>query len=162
VYVPVLDRLYWGEKGKGAYLIETASKLDSDSLRNGGISISGSIIDNESIRIVASRSHLNDETQAYINILEDNFKQTELVSSGSSLKLCQVAEGTADVYPRFAPTMEWDTAAADAVCRAAGCYVVDTKTGNSLVYNKNDLHNPWFLVGKDKVFKEILSLGQDE
>ena len=69
-----------------------------------------------------------------------------LISSGSSLKICLVAEGTADVYPRFAPTMEWDTAAGHAIARAAGCevYHIDGKT--PLKYNKEDLHNPWFIV----------------
>ena len=59
--------------------------------------------------------------------------------------MCMVAEGSADVYPRFAPTMEWDTAAGDAICRAAGRKVVDAKTGEPLTYNKPDLHNPWFI-----------------
>ena len=68
------------------------------------------------------------------------------MSSGSSIKICLVAEGVADAYPRYAPTMEWDTAAGDAVARAAGKTVTSAETGKPLVYNKPDLHNPWFLV----------------
>jgi 3'(2'), 5'-bisphosphate nucleotidase len=70
----------------------------------------------------------------------------EVISRGSSLKMCLVAEGTADVYPRFAPTMEWDTAAGDAIVRAVGGEVVDANTELPLTYNKPDLHNPWFIV----------------
>lgn len=80
--------------------------------------------------------------------------EVRLISSGSSLKLCLVAEGTADVYPRFAPTMEWDTAAGDAIARAAGKVVVDAKTGQPLTYNKPDLHNPWFIVTGTNNFQQ--------
>ena len=95
---------------------------------------------------VASRSHLSPETEAFINELRKEHPDLELISSGSSLKICLVAEDKADIYPRHAPTMEWDTAAGDAIARAAGCQVVDAQTGHPLVYNKEDLHNPWFIV----------------
>ena len=72
--------------------------------------------------------------------------QVRTVSSGSSIKICMVAEGTADAYPRYAPTMEWDTAAGDAIARAAGRSVIDSATGLPLLYNKENLLNPWFLV----------------
>ena len=96
--------------------------------------------------IVASRSHLTPETEEYIEQMRREHGEVRLISSGSSLKICLVAEGVADVYPRFAPTMEWDTAAGDAIARAAGKVVVDAKTGQPLTYNKPDLHNPWFIV----------------
>ncbi len=96
--------------------------------------------------IVASRSHLSPETEEYIEKMRQEHGEVRLVSSGSSLKICLVAEGSADVYPRFAPTMEWDTAAGDAIARAAGREVVDARTGKPLTYNKPDLHNPWFIV----------------
>ena len=99
-----------------------------------------------SFTIVASRSHLSPETEEFIEEMRRKHGEIELISSGSSLKICLVAEGSADIYPRFAPTMEWDTAAGDAIARAAGREVVDAKTGNPLVYNKPDLHNPWFIV----------------
>ena len=87
-----------------------------------------------------------EETTAFIEGLRKQGKPVTLISSGSSLKICLVAEGSADIYPRFAPTMEWDTAAGHAIARAAGCdvYHVDQKT--PLRYNKEDLHNPWFVV----------------
>ena len=96
--------------------------------------------------MVASRSHLSAETQAFIDRLEARHGTVETVSAGSSLKLCLVAEGKADIYPRLAPTMEWDTAAGHAIALAAGREVVNAETGLPLVYNKEDLHNPFFIV----------------
>ena len=72
----------------------------------------------------------------------------ELISKGSSLKLCMVARGKANCYPRFAPTMEWDTAAGQAICNAAGISVISQETQKPLLYNKENLLNPWFLVSK--------------
>ncbi len=95
-----------------------------------------------SLRIVASRSHMSEETQDFINKL----KEPTLVSQGSSLKFMLLAEGKADVYPRFAPTMEWDTAAAHAVVKSVGLKVLQHGTETDVVYNKPDLLNPWFLV----------------
>ena len=96
--------------------------------------------------VVASRSHQTEETTAFIDNLRKQGKPVTLISSGSSLKICLVAEGSADIYPRFAPTMEWDTAAGHAIAKSAGCdiYHIDGKT--PLRYNKEDLHNPWFIV----------------
>jgi 3'(2'), 5'-bisphosphate nucleotidase len=82
----------------------------------------------------------------FIEQLEKQGKQVELATSGSSLKLCFVAEGSADIYPRFTPTMEWDTAAANAVVVFAGKQVLQMNTQNSLVYNKENLLNPSFIV----------------
>ena len=100
----------------------------------------------QGIVVVASRSHQTEETTAFIDNLRKQGRPVTLISSGSSLKICLVAEGSADIYPRFAPTMEWDTAAGHAIVKAAGCdvYHIDEKT--PLFYNKKDLHNPWFIV----------------
>ncbi|MCB9054678.1 MAG: hypothetical protein H6549_02355 [Chitinophagales bacterium] len=98
--------------------------------------------------IVASRSHLNPETKEFIDRAEADHKEVKLVSKGSSIKLCLVAEGNANVYPRLAPTMEWDTAAAHAVAKFAGCQVIDYNTKEELRYNKEDLLNPYFLVSR--------------
>lgn len=96
--------------------------------------------------IVASRSHMSEETETYVQEKRKEYPNVNLVSSGSSIKICLVAEGVADAYPRFAPTMEWDTAAGDAIARSANCKVLNAQTGLPLVYNKEDLLNPWFLV----------------
>ena len=95
----------------------------------------------EGLKVVASRSHLNEETQIFLNRLN----APEIVSMGSSLKFMMVAEGKADIYPRFAPTMEWDTAAAHAVISALGGRV-ETPEGVELIYNKHNLLNPYFRV----------------
>ena len=100
--------------------------------------------------IVASRSHTTLETEIFVDEMRRTHDKVTLISSGSSVKICLVAEGSADSYPRYAPTMEWDTAAGDAVARAAGSTVTDTTTGRPLVYNKEDLHNPWFLVQREE------------
>ena len=94
--------------------------------------------------VVASKSHLSEETQAFIDALD--IKNIEQVSKGSSLKLCMVAAGEADIYPRLAPTMEWDTAAADAVVRESGKMTYQFENDEPVVYNKADLLNPWFVV----------------
>jgi 3'(2'), 5'-bisphosphate nucleotidase len=102
----------------------------------------------ELLRVVGSRSHMNQETTEFIDQSKLNFKKIEIISRGSSLKFCLVAEGEADVYPRFAPTMEWDTAAGHAICSAVGIKVISQETQKELVYNKENLLNPYFLVGK--------------
>ena len=101
---------------------------------------------NRPFTVVASRSHMSPETEAYVERARAEHGDVNLISKGSSLKLCMVAEGTADAYPRFAPTMEWDTAAGQAVCEAAGCDVVDQNTGATMRYNREALLNAWFLV----------------
>ncbi|MCI6822504.1 MAG: 3'(2'),5'-bisphosphate nucleotidase CysQ [Bacteroidales bacterium] len=100
--------------------------------------------------VVASRSHLSEETEQFVERMRSEHGNVELRSAGSSLKICLVAEGEADVYPRLAPTMEWDTAAGQAVAEAAGCSVTDAENGQPLRYNKEDLHNPYFIVAPKK------------
>jgi 3'(2'), 5'-bisphosphate nucleotidase len=97
-------------------------------------------------RVVASRSHYNQETRDYVNALDTGGKPISLVNKGSSLKPCMVASGEADIYPRLGPTMEWDTAAAHAVVKASGKNVYRADTGKELSYNKENLLNPYFVV----------------
>jgi 3'(2'), 5'-bisphosphate nucleotidase len=89
---------------------------------------------------------MNIETEQYINKLNDLNPEIEFVSRGSSLKFCTMAEGLADEYPRFGPTMEWDTAAGHAIATFAGCTIVNSLNNETLVYNKPDLLNPFFIV----------------
>ena len=96
--------------------------------------------------IVASRSHMSPETETYVQEMRDLHGEVNLISKGSSLKLCMVAEGTANCYPRFAPTMEWDTAAGQAICEHAGFQVIDWSTKENMLYNREELLNAWFLV----------------
>ena len=139
VYAPAIDVMYYGAKGDGSYKI-----MDG---RNVKISPCPPYTEKNEIRIVGSRSHMSHETMDFIKALELQGKRIEFITSGSSLKLCMVADGTADVYPRFGPTMEWDTGAAHAVALYAGKDVTNAHTKQSLVYNKENLLNPSFIVG---------------
>lgn len=134
VYAPALKEMYWAKIGEGAY--KNAQKLP--------IHFNGKA--DKFLRVVASKSHLNSETKEYIEELSKNIENIECISRGSSLKLCMIAEGSADIYPRLAPTMEWDTAAGDAVVRAAGGTTAKWNSKELLKYNKNTLLNPWFIV----------------
>ena len=145
VYAPVPDILYEGISGYGALRINAAGSAAPKA----AIPLP---VESPHVppRIVASRSHRSPETDLIISAVARRFGTGEIVSSGSSLKLCRIAEGAAELYPRAAPTMEWDTAAADAVCRASGARVVDALTGETLKYGKENLLNPWFLVSRDE------------
>lgn len=89
---------------------------------------------------------MNQETEAFVKNIESERGSVGTISRGSSLKMCMVAEGKADCYPRFAPTMEWDTAAGHAIAKYAGKSVISVETGKELTYNKENLTNPGFIV----------------
>ena len=130
VTAPAAMEAYWGGKGQGAHKRDRIGAVHR-------ISVS----EPKAVkRVVASKNHLNEETRAYIDALGDH----ELVQAGSSLKLCLIAEGRADIYPRLGPTCEWDTAAAHAVLAAAGGRV-ERLDGSPLLYGKEDLLNPHFI-----------------
>ena len=147
VYCPPLKTFYFGSNTNGAFKVtvndNTAvnpEKVIADAAR---LPLKQP---QRKFKVVASRSHMNRETHAYIEKLRHTRGDIELISKGSSLKLCEVAEGSADIYPRFAPTSEWDTAAAHAVVTAAGGRVLNAETGRPLNYNKANILNPWFIV----------------
>jgi 3'(2'), 5'-bisphosphate nucleotidase len=156
VYAPAANVLYLGETSLGGFKLAAERSIlramvsEGDSLleRFVRLAVKLPVAPSEMRRftVVASRSHMNQETESFIEDLRRDHADLELASIGSSLKLCLVAEGSADVYPRFAPTMEWDTAAGQAVAEASGASVVSATDGTPLVYNKPDLHNPWFIV----------------
>jgi 3'(2'), 5'-bisphosphate nucleotidase len=146
IYVPVTRMLYYAAKGIGSYRLEINSFLNFDLPGILSQSVKLPISNAErNFTIVASRSHLSEKTQEFIEGLRLEHKHIEFISSGSSIKLCIIAEGNADVYPRFAPTMEWDTAAGQAICEIAGKQVIDYKTNKPLLYNKRELENNWFI-----------------
>lgn len=134
--IPVTGERYYGFQGNGVMKTDVGGhehqlpKIPEVSLAQSGL------------RVVASRSHLSPETQAFM----DKLSEPEVKSKGSSLKFMLLADGDADVYPRYAPTMEWDTAAAHAIIRELGKEPISTITGKPLTYNKENLLNDWFLV----------------
>lgn len=136
ILVPASNILYYGIVGYGAY----KQIADSEPLAMPLSDV------HEGYVIVASRSHMSPETEAFVQDAKTLHSDVRLISSGSSIKICMVAEGTADAYPRYAPTMEWDTAAGDAIARAAGKRVIDADTNELMRYNRENLRNSWFLV----------------
>ena len=150
VYAPALNELYVGQPGKGSWsVINPQEGITLEEVTTKGTSLPLSRHSERSsvtYRVVASRSHLNDETRTYLDKLQLEKEKMEIVSKGSSLKLCMVASGGADEYPRLGPTMEWDIAAAHAVVKGAGKNVTLWDSGEELAYNRKELLNPWFLV----------------
>ena len=169
VYIPCSDTVYLGIDKKGAFKI-----ADAGSYVNGNGRIKKKISDlirseseilplkrknrQEYLVIVKSRSHSGEETESCINRLLRHFKNSKIIASGSATKLCILAEGSADVYPRLGPTMEWDTAAGHAILRCAGGDLLRTDTWTPLLYNKEDLKNPSFIAvgGSNERMKKTL------
>jgi len=146
IFVPVTGELYFSSKEMGAFKVGVnLESFDVDSLIEKASKIPFER-DDKTFTIVASRSHMSPETETYVQEMRDIHGAVNLISKGSSLKLCMVAEGQADCYPRFAPTMEWDTAAGQAICEHAGFQVIDWSTKENMLYNREELLNAWFLV----------------
>jgi 3'(2'), 5'-bisphosphate nucleotidase len=157
VYAPVLDRLYFAEKGRGAFKwvgvraglahLQAAGAFQLDDL----MAVAQRLPIRQAPRpftIVGSRSHATQALEDHLSQMRSEKKEIEFISAGSSLKFCLVAEGVADQYPRLGPTMEWDTAAGQAVAEAAGARVLQMEDRTPLRYNKASLLNPWFVVEK--------------
>ncbi|HYQ47776.1 MAG TPA: 3'(2'),5'-bisphosphate nucleotidase CysQ [Thermodesulfovibrionales bacterium] len=153
IYIPAQDIFYFGAEGLGSFKLEDGDTLSSGPLEK----ILGpairlpldphSSVASQAVRfaVIASRSHLSPETVLFINDLRAKHGELNFISAGSSLKFCLIAEGIANVYPRFAPTMEWDTAAGQAIVENAGGRVLRADSRQPVTYNKEDLHNPWFV-----------------
>lgn len=153
IYVPVLDIMYFAEKQTGSYICYNFSDNDYNSIED-LIEKSKRLETNklETVKtIVGSRSHMNEATKQYIEQKKKQFLNIEMISRGSSLKLCMVAESKAELYPRFAPTMEWDVAAGHAIVKYAGGLVINAITKKELVYNKENLLNPFFIVASNSL-----------
>jgi 3'(2'), 5'-bisphosphate nucleotidase len=144
MFEPNTNTLYYGEVGVGAFRVKVDENGDFAEAPV-ALPLAKEFEPSEYV-VVVSRSHLSPETEEYIDILREDFEKVTMVQAGSALKIARVAEGLAMEYPRFGPTMEWDTAAGDAIVRAAGGCMVRAEDDLPLVYNKADLHNPWFVV----------------
>ncbi|MDO9254549.1 MAG: 3'(2'),5'-bisphosphate nucleotidase CysQ [Bacteroidales bacterium] len=148
VYAPVPGFIYWGsEFGSFRLNLNQISDIDFEnfpSLETLAEKLP-CISRPEGYLVLGSRSHMNSETESYISNLKIAHPDLSFISRGSSLKFCTLAEGGADVYPRFGPTMEWDTAAGHAVARFAGCSVNQFENGLVVEYNKHSLLNPNFI-----------------
>ncbi|TNF42987.1 MAG: 3'(2'),5'-bisphosphate nucleotidase [Bacteroidetes bacterium] len=141
VYVPVAKELFWGNRF-GSF--KAIAENENVPLQN--IQQLPSVLNKENFVVAGSKSHMNTETEKYILSLDTKGKPIEIKSKGSALKICLVAEGVADIYPRLAPTMEWDTAAGHAIVKFTGKEIFQYENNKPLVYNKENLLNPWFVV----------------
>ena len=147
LYAPVKDQLFFAWQGGGAYR-QNAATSKGGSAYERALSAERLPVPQalDAFTIVASRSHQSPETEAYIARMEQEHGRVSLTSMGSALKICLVAVGAADAYPRYAPTMEWDTAAGHAIANEAGKRLIDITTNEPMRYNKASLVNNWFIV----------------
>ncbi|MEO2182668.1 MAG: 3'(2'),5'-bisphosphate nucleotidase CysQ [bacterium] len=143
VYVPVKDVMYTGDQHEGIATVTREGETGSIQVRK---------LDRASLTVVASRRHGGEALEACLRVLRENFASIDTTNMGSSLKLCLIAEGEADLYPRLAPTSEWDTAAAQAVVEAAGGKVVDVELKELRYNTKDNILNPFFYVIGDTEF----------
>jgi 3'(2'), 5'-bisphosphate nucleotidase len=159
IYIPVKDCLYYAEKALGAFKMNIAARwieahpadappsLDwIQHLSQKASRLPEKRQTGAPFTIVGSRSHATPQLEAFVAEKREELGTIEFVSAGSSLKICLVAEGRADIYPRMGPTMEWDTAAGQAIAEISGARMLSYDTGEPLAYNKQDLLNPWFVV----------------
>ncbi len=138
VLAPALKKMWSAKSGEGCFKI---NELGERIQLKKGVEFSRL----NKVRVIGSRSHMSTETESFIQQLKSEGKEIDFVSAGSSIKFCLLADGSADVYPRYAPTMEWDTAAGQAVLEIAGGVVNEAGTLKHLCYNKENLLNPFFL-----------------
>jgi 3'(2'), 5'-bisphosphate nucleotidase len=153
IFSPVFKDIYFAAKGLGAFkidkkefapLIDVIEEINLEQLLK--IAQKLPIVSNrENYVVVASRSHMSTDTYQHIEALKLTHKHVEIVTTGSSIKMCWVAEGIADEYPRYGPTMEWDTAAGQAILQEANAYLFDMETMLPMKYNREQLLNNWFI-----------------
>ena len=173
IYVPDKDVLYFALNDQGSFKVDSGDsikQLETDLIETLNIQAGGpgnekiaetfdSIIaaaaklpvydlPDRPFTIIGSRSHASPELEAFVEEKRQKHGEVEFISAGSSLKLCLVAGGKADIYPRTGSTMEWDTAAGQAIAENAGCKVLQYETNEPLIYNKENLLNPWFVVSR--------------
>jgi len=138
IYAPALDLLYYAQKDQGAFKQDKNKKPQRLPIYNHP--------NDDTLKVIVSKSHYNQETKYFVDNLKNKYKKTiEFIRIGSSLKLCLIAEGKADIYPRLAPTMEWDIAAGQTIVEESKGRITKYKTKESIKYNKQNLLNPYFI-----------------
>lgn len=148
IYIPISGAYYYAKKHKGAFKVSNAQEFPL----SGGMRIAEDLDElfhnhwnGAALSIIGSRSHMNAETEKFVESLQKNHAITSFITAGSALKFCLLAEGKADIYPRFAPTMEWDTAAGQIIIEEAGKKLYDLNTKEEMRYNRESLVNDWFV-----------------
>jgi len=138
IYAPTLEVLYYAQKDQGAFKQEKNKKPQRLPIYKHH--------NNDILKVIVSKSHYNQKTKEFVGNLKKQYNKTiEFIRIGSSLKFCLIAEGKADIYPRLAPTMEWDIAAGQAVVEETSGEVVKHDSTETLKYNKENIKNPWFV-----------------
>lgn len=163
IVAPALNIVYWGDKD-GAYRSVLPERWQKKSPAEVVTNLSPQKLPcatTECFTVLRSESHLNAETMAYMNKLESAIPSFKKRSMGSSLKMCLVAEGEAQLYPRLGPTMEWDTCAGQAIVEASGGQLLDWNTREPMVYNRRELLNSWFIVAGGDINPEEFWLTED-
>ncbi|HXC03503.1 MAG TPA: 3'(2'),5'-bisphosphate nucleotidase CysQ [Bacteroidia bacterium] len=150
IYQPTTHLLYFAARGTGVYKLsncktEELSPASLEALCSNAEKLPV-VYPSDTLRVLASRSHMNTETRNYIDSLSTAGKPVSLLNAGSSLKFCLIAEGKADLYPRFGPCNEWDTAAGQAIVECSGGQVLDFQSKLPIRYNREDILNKAFLV----------------
>ena len=149
IYIPVQKTLYYASESLGSFKVKNISSSGNFRMNFEDSPDVEKLPDknqNQVYTIVGSKSHMTPETEDFIHAIENKHGEIAVLSRGSSLKICLVAEGKANIYPRFAPTMEWDIAAGHAIAKFAGKNVYTHDTRQELTYNSKSLVNPWFIV----------------
>jgi 3'(2'), 5'-bisphosphate nucleotidase len=154
IYAPFSMDLYFSIPGEGSYKIPEVSY---NSVKNKSLEYLVKLatplplsVKRDKFTVIGSRSHLSIKTRIYFKKLKKQYNDLKIIRIGSSLKLCLVAEGKIDIYPRFSPSMEWDIAAGHAIIEGAGFKICEINNKNPLIYNKRDLRNPPFIAGRSK------------
>ncbi len=147
VYIPVSNMLYWGAHQQGAWVMGPKDKTPKP------LQASSFAWSDENLRVLCSRSHLNEKTETFLKHLN----HPQQLAAGSALKFLRIAEGEADIYPRLAPTMEWDTAAAEIILIESGGTVYRWPELDQMKYNKKDLLNPYFVAFGTSQQNELLN-----
>ena len=155
IYAPYSKNLYFSVPGEGSYKI---SQANYDDIKNKSLKYMKNLatplplsVKKDKFTVIGSRSHMSIKTEIYFKKLIKQHKDLKIIKIGSSLKLCLIAEGKVDIYPRFSPSMEWDIAAGHAIIEGAGFKICEIHNKNPLVYNKKDLRNPPFIAGRSDI-----------
>ncbi|MER2108371.1 MAG: 3'(2'),5'-bisphosphate nucleotidase CysQ [Solibacillus sp.] len=149
IYIPAQDIMYFASSDIGSYKLANCAQALAEQDVTGAAQKLPLPKQHEGIRVVVSRSHSSAETEDYLNELAQQHTIIETIASGSSIKMCLIAEGVADIYPRLSYSMEWDTAAGEAIARYSGAHVEVYPTKFPMQYNKENLKNPFHIVYRD-------------
>ncbi len=157
ILIPVKAVVYYGGPLiEGVYKYPVGSGIKNSDYLTAKYRIKPVRRENNSLTVVGSRSHGSEKLKAFVEKLRNSYSTVNFVSAGSALKFCLVAEGKAELYPRFGPTMEWDTGAGHAILLSAGSSVLRADTLTELTYNKQSLRNPDFIVIRNDILEEII------